>query len=256
MSFLSLIGIEFMKVKRSKILFIFLLAAIALWLPAIFNARLSFEMDHVGISPENNFFIQSLLGFAWFLYPASMAAGTLLLRQIEQKNKGYLKMLALPVSTNKLSMAKFIVLLSLAAIQTGMAVVLYFISAAIVSQTENYPFILSPLFVLKEASLLYFSSIPMLAVFWMFSVYMKKAIFAIGACLGSIVPSIIMINTKIWYIYPMCYPFYIINSEYGKLAANLSSAEINMLLFIPIALLLTMISLALSAKQFWKAERI
>ncbi|WP_368657130.1 ABC transporter permease [Metabacillus halosaccharovorans] len=255
MNFLSLIGIEFKKIKRSKILLILLFATIVLWLPSIFNAPMNFEMDKEGISPENSFLMQGLLGLAWFMYPASMVVGTLLLNQIERSNKGYLKMLALPVSIRKLSMAKFVVLLTLAAIQILMAVVLYFISAAIVTQTQDYDFILSPLFVLKEAGLLYLSSIPMLAVFWMFSVCIKTPIFAIGVGLASIVPSVLMINTKIWYAYPMCYPFFIINSEYGKLATNLSNKEVNLIPGLPIAVIITILCLAVSSIRFWKAER-
>ena len=51
MNFLSLVTIEFKKIKRSKILFVFLIAAIILWLPSIFNGELNFNTG-VGISPE------------------------------------------------------------------------------------------------------------------------------------------------------------------------------------------------------------
>ena len=60
MSFLSLVGVEFKKIKRSKILLILLVATVILWVPSILNAQMNFDMQAEGISPENNFFIQYL----------------------------------------------------------------------------------------------------------------------------------------------------------------------------------------------------
>ena len=56
MSFLSLIGVEFMKIKRSKIFFILFAATVILWIPSILNADMNFSMQAEGISPENNSF--------------------------------------------------------------------------------------------------------------------------------------------------------------------------------------------------------
>lgn len=253
MSFLSLTGVEFKKIKHSKILLILLVAAIFLWLPSIFNAHINMQAE--GISPENNFLIQGFLGMAWFMYPASMVVGTVLLSQTERSNKGIVKMLSLPINTAKLCMAKFIVLLTLAAIQILMTVGMYFISAAIVTQIQSYDFILSPLFVLKEAGFIYLASIPMIAVFWMLSVCIQTPIFAIGTGLASIVPSVLMINTKIWFVYPMCYPFFVITSEYSNLTTKLSNSQIDLIPLLPIAVVLTILCLAVSCIRFGQAER-
>ena len=43
MNFLSLTGIEFRKIKRSKILFILLVATVILWIPSILNAHMNFS---------------------------------------------------------------------------------------------------------------------------------------------------------------------------------------------------------------------
>ena len=255
MSFLSLVGIEFKKIKRSKIMLILFVAIVFLWLPSIFNAKMNFNMQDIGISPENNFLIQGFLGMTGFMFPASMVVGTVLLTQTERGNRGILKMLSLPISTPKLCMAKFTIILSLAATQILMNVGMYFISAAIVSQTQSYNFMLSPLFVFKEAALMFLFSIPMIAIFWMLSVCIQTPIFAIGVGLASIVPSVLMINTKIWFVYPMCYPFYAIAAEYGKLATNMSTNGINFSLLLPIAIAITVICSTVSCIRFGQAER-
>lgn len=88
MSFLSLVGVELKKIKRSKIFLILFVAMVILWIPLILNAEMNFNMQAEGISPENNFFIQGFMGMAWFMFPASMVVGTVLLSQTERTNKG------------------------------------------------------------------------------------------------------------------------------------------------------------------------
>lgn len=255
MNFLSLIRVEFKKIKRSGILFVLFAAAVILWMPSILNAHMNFEMQAEGISPENNFFIQGFMGMAWFMFPASMVVGTVLLSQTERSNKGILKMLALPIHTGKLCLAKFVVLLVLAAIQILMMTGMYYIGAAICSKTQNYSFILPPLFVAKEIGFLFLSAIPMIAFFWMLSVCIQTPIFSVGIGLASIVPSVLITQTKIWFFYPMSYPFFVITSEYGKLAANLDTVQVQFVPWIPIAIGITMICSGIACIRFGQAER-
>ena len=255
MSFLSLIGVEAVKIRRSKILLILAAASVILWLPSILNAKMNFNMQAEGISPENNFFIQGFMGMCWFMFPAGMVVGTVLLSQTEKADRGLLKMLTLPLNTAKLMFAKFVILLMLAAVQILMMTGMYYISAAVSSKLLAYHFILPPLFVLKESCFLFLSAIPMIAVFWMLSVCIGTPIFSVGIGLASIVPSVLIINTKLWFAYPMAYPFFVIPSEYGKLAANLDTAELELIPWIPTAIIITVLSLSISCLCFGQAER-
>lgn len=255
MSFFSLVGVEFQKIRRSKIILILAVATIILWLPSIFNASMNFGMQAEGISPENNFLIQGFMGMAWFLFPASMVVSTVLLNMTERSNRGILKMLSLPVDTAKLSLAKFVVLLALAAFQILMTIGMYFVSAGIVSQTQDYNFILQPLFVFKEAGLIFVAAVPMLAFFWLLSVCIQNPIFSIGIGFASIVPSVLMINTEMWFVYPMSYPFFVITAEYGKLATNLNTAPVELIPLLPVAIGITIVCLFVSCRRFGQAER-
>ncbi len=255
MNLLSLLDVEFRKIKRSKILFILFASTVILWLPSIINSDLNFTMQAQGISPEHNFFIQGFMGMSWFMFPASMVVSTVLLTQTERINKGLLKMLALPIHRSSLCIAKFIVLLGLAAVQMLMMTGMYYISAVISSGIQDYNFILSPLFIAKETGLLFLSAIPMLACFWMLSVCIQTPILAIGIGLASIVPSVLIINTKIWFAYPMSYPFFVITSEYGTLAANLDTSQVELIPWIPVAIAVTIVALSISCLRFGQAER-
>ena len=128
------------------------------------------QAEGFGISPENNFFIQGFLAMAWFMFPASMVVGTVLLSQTERANRGILKMLSLPVG------------------------------------------------------------------------------------LASIVPSVLIINTKAWFACPMSYPFFVITAEYGKFAANFDTAQVELLPWIPAALVITILCLGISCLRFGQAE--
>lgn len=255
MSFTSLLGVEFQKIRRSKMILILSVAVIILWLPSIFNGDMNFKMQEEGIAAEYNFLIQGFLGMSWFIFPASMVISTVLLNQTERSNHGILKMLALPVSTVKLCIAKFVVLFSLSAVQVFMSVVMYYISAVIVTGMLDYNFLLPPLFVLKEAGLLLVSSIPMLAVFWLLAIGIQTPIFSIGVGFAFIVPSVLMINTKIWFAYPMSYPFFVITAEYGKVASNLNTAQVKLIPWLPVAIGITLICLWISCICFGKKER-
>lgn len=255
MNFLSLIGVEFKKIHRSKIVLLLAIATIILWLPSIQNAHMNFEMQTEGISPEHNFFIQGFMGMAWFMFPASMVVSTVLLTMTERSNKGILKMLTLPVNTAKLCMAKFVILLTLAALQILMTVGMYYVSAAIASHTQSYHFLLSPLFVFRQAGVFFLASIPMLAFFWLLSVLIQTPVFSIMIGLVSIVPSVLMINTKAWFAYPMSYPFFVIVSVYGKLAANMTTSQIELIPWLPVAFGITVLCITISCVRFGQAER-
>ena len=210
MNFLSLVGVELKKIRRSKILLILLIPVIMMWIPSIINADMNFDLRGIPITPENNFFIQGFMGMVWFMIPASLVICTVLLNQTERSNKGILKMLSLPISTTKLCLAKFTVLILLAAFQMVMSIGAYYICAAIVTHTQDYNFILEPLYVCKNVCSIYAAAIPMAAVYLAVSTLIQSPIFSVGIGLASIVPSVLMINTKIWFAYPMSYPFYLI----------------------------------------------
>lgn len=255
MSFLSLISIELKKIRRSKVLLLLFLTVVILWFPSVINADKNFEMDYMGISPEHNFLIQGFMGMAWFMIPAAFVICTVLLVQTEQSGSGIRKMLSLPVSTKTLCLAKFAVLILLAIVQMSLNIAAYYICAAIASQIQNYSFMLEPLYVFRTAGKLYLSAVPMAAVFWAAAVLISTPIFSIGIGLASIVPSVLMINTKFWFVYPMSYPFYLVTVEYSNVANATAGGTVQLLPWIPVAIVITLLGLAVSCFGFGYTER-
>lgn len=252
---MNLLMIEAKKLKRSRILWILIGAVLVLWIPCVLNADLNFDTEAEGISPENNFFIQGFMGVAWFLFPASIVVAAVLLSQTERKNRGLLKMLSLPVSPGGLCLCKFVILLALLAAETVFIIAAYVLSAAAASRLENYDFFVSLPIVLKTAGLMYLASVPMAALYYMLSVLISSSVFSVGIGLALIVPSVLVMNTKVWFLYPPCYPFRMITAQMHDLAAKLGSFDYALVPWIPAAAAITAFCLLAACLFFGKWER-
>lgn len=255
MNFLSLAAVELKKIRHSKIFLILLVPVVIMWIPSIINADINFDLKGIPITPENNFFIQGFMGMVWFMIPASLVICTVLLNQTERSNKGILKMLSLPVNTAKLCLAKFTVLILLAAFQMVISIGAYYLCATVVSGMQDYNFILEPLYVCKNVFSMYAAAIPMAAVYLAITTLIGMPVFSVGIGLASIVPSVLIINTKLWFAYPMTYPFYLLMIEYGKAAEGVYKTQIAWLPWLPVAIGITVLALAVSCIRFGAYER-
>lgn len=255
MNFFSLIGVEFKKLRRSKILFIFIAPVVLIWGMAVMNADANFKVNPMGISPENNYFIQSFLGFAWFMLPASLVVITVLIIQTERADNGFCKMLSLPVGKTELCLAKYCVAVILMAIEILLMCVSYFPFAYLASAKFQYDFVLAAPYVFKVCALLFAVSVPMAAVYWMISVLLKKPVASVGVGLASVVPVVLAINTKVWYVYPMCYPMMLIASEMDKFATGTETAAMAPVPWIPVAVVMGAAAVLIACLRFGNYEK-
>ena len=189
------------------------------------------------------------------MIPASLVVCCVLVTQLERSNGGMGKMLALPVSTAALSMAKFccVVLLNLA--QLVMCLAGYALAALAATASTGCDMTLSPIYVVSVAAKLYLAAIPMAAAFWLLASVIDATVFSVGIGLATIVPSVLMINTKLWAFYPMSYPFYLLMIEYGRSAEGIYETEPQLLPWLPAAAVITVACLVISAKYFARSER-
>ena len=254
MNLFTLTAAEIKKIRRSFILPLLFVPLVILWIPNIINADMSLTPVMAGITPGNNFFIQSFMGFAWFIFPASIIVCTVLLQQLEQKNKGIIKMLALPISPRLLCLAKFLVLVLLTFVQAAAMTGLYFLCARIASSYVNADLTAQTGMVLKVSGTLFLSSLPMMSLYWLMSVCLTTPVFSIGLGLATMVPSVLLMNTKIWFLYPPCYPFYVVTSNYMKLSTNPDST-IDLVPWVPAAAAISILCLLIACLAFGHGER-
>lgn len=254
MNILSFTAIEFFKIRRSKILLLLITPLILLWIPNIINADTSLSSPIEGITGADNFLIQSFLGYTWFILPATIIVCTVMLQQIERTNKGMLKMLALPLRPSSLSLAKFNILTTLTAVQCALMAILYFICSRIASAYTGVDLTASFGTALSFAAYTFLSALPMLAFYWMLAVFFRTPVFSIVLGLATIVPSVLIMNTKMWFLYPTCYPFYVITQKYGQLAGD-TTQNLNFLPWLPAAAAIFILCLFLSFLCFGRSER-
>ena len=98
MSFLELLKIEFMKVKRSKIVPLIFIAPLLVVASGVASLSRYFTPEYTNAWPA--MFIQSALVYAYYLLPFSMIVVCVMIAGRETGNNGILKMLALPSSAS------------------------------------------------------------------------------------------------------------------------------------------------------------
>ena len=169
------------------------------------------------------------------------------------RTQRHLKNAALPLSPSALALCKWIVLLALAFFQCALMTGLYFICATVVSQSLNVSLMADTSTVLMLAGDIFLSS----CLCWLFTGCSASACrlrYFYCRRLASMVPTVLMINVKIWYLYPPCYPFYIVTQKYGEFCSG-SPAEWDLFPWIPAAVIITVICLIISCLRFGQAER-
>ena len=133
MNFSELLKIEFMKVKRSKIIPLIFIAPILVIISGIANLSTYFTPEYTNAWPA--MFIQSALVYAYYLLPFSMIVVCVMIAGRETQNNGILKMLALPVSRYSLSLAKFCVLVFYLFMEMAVFMVVFIIAGLIATAT-------------------------------------------------------------------------------------------------------------------------
>ena len=257
MRFIKCVEVELCKIRRSKIVWILVIPVLMMWGVSVMNADVNFR-DYIlagGISPEDNFFIQSVLGFTWFMFPSSMVVITVMMTQTELKNNGILKMMALPVSRVKLCSAKFLVFVCLAGIQVVMLFAGAFPSILLASRMQGYDFGIDPLVICRMGVWVFLVSVPMMAVYWMISIVIRNPVFSIGFGLATVIPAVLMINTKVWFAYPMCYPMMLATMEMGRLSGSLDTQAVPMSSWIGISCGVTVLALGISFFAFGRTAK-
>lgn len=147
MNFSELLKIEFMKVKRSKIIPLIFIAPILVIISGIANLSTYFTPEYTNAWPA--MFIQSALVYAYYLLPFSMIVVCVMIAGRETQNNGILKMLALPVSRYSLSLAKFCVLVFYLFMEMAVFMVVFIIAGLIATATMGITETLPILYLLK-----------------------------------------------------------------------------------------------------------
>lgn len=252
MSFLELLKIEFMKVKRSKIIPLIFIAPLLVVASGIANLSSYFTPEYTNAWPA--MFIQSALVYAYYLLPFSMIVVCVMIAGRETGNNGILKMLALPVSRYTLSFAKFCVLMFYLLMEMVVFLTMFVVAGMIATSTTGITETLPILYLLKWCVGLFLTMLPCVATMWAITVLFEKPLLSVGLNLLLVIPGVLVANTPLWIAYPYCYSGYLVSCSLHDFTTEGISTTFELFPFLPCAVLVFVLVLAVAITRFGKKE--
>lgn len=252
MSFLELLKIEFMKVKRGKMIPLIFIAPLLVVVSGVANLQNYFSPEYTNAWAA--MFIQSALVYAYYLLPFSMIVVCVMIVGRETGNAGILKMLALPVSRYALSAAKFCVLLFYLFMEMVVFLVVFVITGLIATSNTGITEALPTMYLLKWCAGLFFTMLPSVATMWAIMVLFEKPLLSVGLNLLLVIPGILSANTPLWVVYPYCYSGYLVSCSLHDFTAKGVSTGFNLFPFLPCAILVFVLVFTVAVKRFGKKE--
>ena len=232
MNFLDLLGIEFMKVKRSKIVPLIFVAPLLVVASGVAALSRYFTPEYTNAWPA--MFIQSALVYAYYLLPFSMIVVCVMIAGRETQNNGILKMLSLPVSRKALSLAKFCVLMFYLFMEMVVFLVVFVVAGMVATSTMGVTETLPILYLLKWCVGLFLTMLPCLAAMWAITVLFEKPLLSVGLNLLLVIPGILVANTPLWIAYPYCYSGYLVSCSLHDFTAETSDAAFDLIRSYPV----------------------
>lgn len=252
MNFLELLKVEFMKVKRSKIVPLIFIAPLLVVTSGIANLTSYFTPEYVNAWPA--MFIQSALVYAYYLLPFSMVVVCVMIAGRETGNNGILKMLALPVSRYALSAAKFCVLMFYLFMEMVVFLAVFAAAGLVAANTMGITETLPVLYLLRWCAVLFLTMLPCAAAMWALTVLFEKPLLSVGVNLLLVIPGILIANTPLWIVYPYCYSGYLVSCSLHDFTAEASDAAFSLFPFLPCAMAVFGMGIALAVTRFGKKE--
>ena len=250
MSFLELLKIEFIKVKRGKIIPLIFIAPLLVAASGVENKKKYFSPEYTNAWAA--MFIQRALVYAYYLLPFSMIVVCVMIAGRETGNNGIMKMLALPVSRYALSAAKFCVLLFYLFMEMVVFLAVFVITGLIATNSTGIKEVLPIIYLLKWCAGLFFTMLPGAAAMWAITVLFEKPFLSVGLNLLLVIPGVLMANTPLWVVYPYCYSGYLVSCSLHDFTAKDVSAGFNLYPFLPCAILVFVLGLIAAVKRFGK----
>ena len=252
MNFLELLHIEFMKVRRSKIVPLIFIAPLLVVVSGVANLSRYFTPEYTNAWPA--MFSQSALLYAYYLLPFSMIVVCVMIAGRETGNNGILKMLALPVSRHALSAAKFCVLAFYLLMEMVVFFAVFVVAGTVATGTMGVTETMPVFYLIKWCVGLFLTMLPCVGAMWAITVLFEKPLLSVGLNLLLVIPGILVSATPIWIIYPYCYSGYLVSCSLHEFTVNSDGTTFSIFPFLPIAILVFVLVLAIAVTQFGKKE--
>ena len=252
MSFLELLKIELMKVKRSKIVPLIFIAPLLVVASGIANLSRYFTPEYTNAWLA--MFIQSALVYAYYLLPFSMIVVCVMIVGRETGNNGILKMLALPVSRYSLSIAKFCVLAFYLLMEMVVFLAVFVVAGTVATRTMGVAETMPVLYLVKWCAGLFLTMLPCVGTMWAITVLFEKPLLSVGLNLLLVIPGVLVANTPLWIAYPYCYSGYLVSCSLHDFTVESNTMAFSLFPFLPVAVLVFVLVFAVAVIKFGKKE--
>lgn len=252
MSFMKLLKIEFMKVKRGKIVPLIFIAPLLVVASGVANLQSYFTPEYTNAWAA--MFIQSALVYSYYLLPFSMIVVCVMIIGRETGNNGILKMLALPVSRHRLSAAKLCVLLIFLFMEMVVFLVVFVIAGLLATTGAGITEALPLMYLLKWCGGLFLTMLPAVATMWAITVLFDKPLLSVGLNLFLVIPGVLAANTPLWIAYPYCYSGYLVSCSLHDFTATGTDTGFELFPFLPCAVLIFALALFVATTRLGKKE--
>ena len=196
MNFWNLLSIEFIKVKRSKIIPLIFIAPLLVVSSGVASLHRYFTPEYTNAWAA--MFIQSALIYSYYLLPLSMIVICVMIAGRETAHNGILKMLALPLSRRALSAAKFCVLVFYLFMEIAVFFAVFVIAGLFATMSTGITETLPVMYLLNWCCILFLTMIPSLTVMWAITVLFEKSLLSIGLNILLVIPGVLAANTPLW----------------------------------------------------------
>ena len=252
MTFFEILKIEFMKVKRGRIVPLIFIAPLLVVASGVANLSQYFTPEYT--NAWSAMFIQSALVYAYYLLPFSMIVVCVMIAGRETGNNGILKMLALPVSRYTLSIAKFCVLAFYLFMEMVVFLAVFVIAGTVATSTIGVTETMPVLYLMKWCVGLFLTMLPCVGTMWAITVLFEKMLLSVGFNLFFVIPGVLVANTPLWIAYPYCYSGYLVSCSLHAYTVESGTVTFSMFPFLPIAILVFGLVLTIAVTQFGKKE--
>lgn len=250
MNFFALLRIEFLKVKRGRIVPLIFIAPVLVVASGVANLSQYFTPEYTNAWPA--MFIQSALVYAYYLLPFSMIVVCVMIAGRETGHNGILKMLALPVSRYALSTAKFCVLAFYLFMEMVVFLAVFVIAGTVATSTMGVTETLPILYLLKWCARLFLTMLPCVGTMWTITVLFEKPLLTVGLNLFLVIPGVLIANTPLWIAYPYCYSGYLVTCSLHDFTVESGTMAFSLFPFLPVAMLVFVLVSVASITQFGK----
>lgn len=252
MNFLELLKIEFLKIKRTRIIPLIFIAPLFVVGSGVANLSRYFTPEYT--NPWAAMFIQSALVYAYYLLPFTMIVLCVMVAERETGNRGILKMLALPVRRYALSAAKFSVLLFFLVMEIVVFFFVFVIAGWIATGSAGIRESLPILYLLEWCGGLFLTMLPSVAAMWAITVLFEKPLVSLGLNFLLVIPGVLVANTPLWIAYPYCYSGYLVSCSLHEFTTAGTRGGFELFPFIPWAVFIFVSVFIVAIVGFGKKE--